>query len=378
MVLTTTNKLLVTTFNINNITLNYLAQWNYSTNVKELEISLPFVCAGVFQYNNELYLVTQSGGNYYRIDLTSPYTLTFVQNLAFSTNDLSQIYGCITLEFDISSPTPTPTITSTITPTITQTVTNTPTVTLSQLPSISECSVILNSPASAYTYTVGSSLLIPINIPNILSSADISHFWDGLTGYVWMYNNTLDVIRQWTILSINPFILDPSYVDISYDVTITGLGNGLGCINSTTLVSSTATNPSNIIEIDISTNPFTYTTIFTLPTGFIIAGDLLVTTTGKIIYAARDFSSVPFQSYIYQYNYPLMTNEVETNVTSTIPNPLGLFQESGNIYVASSIGQIYQIDLNYPYSLTLVDSVTGSLAGASQSPQCVTSELTYY
>ena len=439
IMVTITNKIIFTAVDTN-LNRTYIYQYNFTGNQEfETQLNLGFQtnASSLFQADGDVFIGNFNNGAIYRIQTNQPYFVTFYNNTG--NNSLAGASSLLECNPDVFqgnvTPTPTITVTKTFrrTPTPTKTMFPTPTVTKTPQPTpnptktptktkapdlspqvsptitrtpnstpnptktvtptltltktvtptvgslVSECSVILNStsPASAYTYGLGSGVINSIYLPDILASQDIAHIWDPIssTGYVWMYNNALGVIRQWEITSLNPFTINPVYTDISYGVGVASLGNGMGCINSTTLLSSIGGNPAQIIEIDISTSPFTYTTLITLPDDYIVAGDILFTTTGKLIITVRKFTA-PQRSWIYQYDYPSMTNLIDIEITTTIPTPLGIFQDSGNFYVASSFGEIYQVGLSSPYPLTLVDTLPSSLNGASQSPQCITSEFT--
>jgi hypothetical protein len=56
-------------------------------------------------------------------------------------------------------------------------------------------------------------------------------------------------------------------------------------------------------------------------------------------------------------------------------NPYGLFCDNGNIYVCAGTGKIYNVNVNYPYTLTLVNNSGLVIGGASQVPSCNNANL---
>ena len=102
-----------------------------------------------------------------------------------------------------------------------------------------------------------------------------------------------------------------------------------------------------------------------------VSGDILLTTTNKILVTNEG----PDGKFITQYSYPSGILEVEVNIGNTIPTPWGIFADSGNIYICDSSGLLYNIDVNYPYALTLFNNAGFGIGGASQIPSCITNHL---
>jgi hypothetical protein len=119
LLLTTNNKLLVTTTNGVN---TFLTQYDYNTGTFEVEANLiiPFPW-GIFSDNGDLYIMNgQQPGGVYRISLDFPYTQTLVINVGRRVSGSSQLPQCVdTVLRPQNTLTPTPTITPTITPTLT-------------------------------------------------------------------------------------------------------------------------------------------------------------------------------------------------------------------------------------------------------------------
>jgi hypothetical protein len=222
------------------------------------------------------------------------------------------------------------------------------------------CSVIYNaSNATVYSYdfTTNASTLLD----SIIASSDIAHTSDKM----WLHNGM--VMYEYDI-TLSPW----SYtfnriINLPY-----GIGAGLGVINNTTLISSDGINSDLIIEIDITTTTAVITPLFALTSGRVISGDLMYTTSGKLILTSEDFGT----TYLSQYNYSTGSLEVDVNITAYATTPYGVFQDSGLIYVMNSTGTIYNIPVNSPYTPVLTQTMLiGGVNGASQVPSCLTGNL---
>ena len=280
------------------------------------------------------------------------------------------------------TPTKTPTQTNTQTPTITQTPTrtstptytptrtSTPTTTPTPTPTIGvivvpQCSVIYvdapNQPeiGKVYSYdltTNVSTLLFNPSPPQPSTSSDIAH----TNNKLWLYAGLL--IYEWNI-TLSPFTQ-------TYNRAINSgvpLGNGLAAINDTQLISSTG---NLIIKLTLNLNNIaTSETLFTLPTGRLISGDILYTTNGKIILTT--FTSGVYNSYISQYGLNGNTWVLEFDKQITIPTltPFGLATINGGIYITNG-ANIYRINTVFPYTITLINNIGRMVSGASQVPSC--------
>ena len=247
------------------------------------------------------------------------------------------------------TPTPTPTVTSTNPP---------PTAT--PLPIISTCSVFTNAGNAVYAYFPSSNTNVFLG-NSFPSSLDIAH----TTTKLWMWEYGTSSITEYDITlspwsaTFNRFISFPSGVN---------LGAGLGSITNTQLISTNVSvSPHQIIVLDITTNTAVSTVIGTLGVGRVVSGDILLTTTNKILVTNYSTTS---STYLTQYSYPSGTFEVEVDITSTTPSAFGIFIDSGNIYVCNSGGQIYNVNVNFPYTQTLFNNSGLGIGGASQVPSC--------
>jgi hypothetical protein len=186
-----------------------------------------------------------------------------------------------------------------------------------------------------------------------------------------VYDGTIQEIQEYDI-TLSPW-------SATFNRTITYpsgvyLGSGLGAITNTQLISTnTLTSPHEIIVLDITTNTAVSTVIGTLGTDRAVAGDILLTTTNKILVTNADIISG--NQYLTQYSYPSGAFEVEVDITSSTPLPYGIFIDSGNIYVCDVNGEIYNVNVNFPYTQTLFNDSGLNIGGASQVPSCCDTNL---
>jgi len=236
------------------------------------------------------------------------------------------------------TPTPTETPTNTLTPTVTITESVTPTRTLTptktQAPCLDSCDVLLlDNVGRVYVYNPVTNLPIYLGIDTVDGSFDIAH----TNNKLWINNGTS--LFEWDI------ILCPFSATFNRQISgSTAFSAGLFAINDTTLIANGATTPSNIFEIDVSTNPYTVTTKFPLLPGRRVSGDYVLTNSGKLI--VSNFSgpsSSPTGVYITQYNYitsatPPVDNNIDILISPTITFPYGLYQYGGSFYILNFNG----------------------------------------
>jgi hypothetical protein len=179
-------------------------------------------------------------------------------------------------------------------------------------------------------------------------------------------------IEEWNI-TLSPFTS-------VFNRTITlphNIGPGLGAINNTTLIAvNGATTPKSVVTLDITTSAAVSTYIFDMIADRNVAGDILLTTTNKVL--VTTYSNIPpYDSYISQYSYPDGTLEVDIQISPTVDNPWGIFQSNSEIYLmnGTSSNNVYHINKNSPYALTLTGDTGYSVYGASQVPSCITTNF---
>lgn len=252
------------------------------------------------------------------------------------------------------------------TPVVTQTSTNTPTPSRPTVV-LSECSVFINTDDSkvyGYDHTTNTSTLL---FTTTRVGSDIAttpnKLWISVGSFLLEYNIT---INPWSY-TYNRRIDMPSGVS---------LGAGLCAINDTKLISTIESSlPFNVVEIDVTAGTPVITTLFQMPSNRSISGDLLYVNSNvgeKILFTT--LSLTDNERNLYQYTYGGVQEVVTTLPLST---PYGLYSDSGNLYVIEAFTRnVYEINKNSPYNLTLAKENIGVFAnGSSQSPSCSTNPL---
>jgi hypothetical protein len=357
---------------------NYLTQLRYLGGSWVLHLDIPLTLSGgqsIFQWGTFFYIVTTGPGEIYTIQTSPPYTTTSLGFLApQNISDASQSPDCVTLEFTVPEPTITPTNTPTVTPTsgltptVTPTKTSTPTVTPTPgLPCLPECSILINNSPDIFSYNFALNTLTYLNpfisgfIPG---SADIAHTSDKIFMYTLTQIYEYDYTNCPFSASFNRIINIPAPYS---------LGNGLAVKNNTTLISSfNFFFGQPCLEIDITNTNAVVTSLFPF-TNRNVLGDLLYTTTTqpKLLALLGDSAG---NTYLSQYDYATGNLEVDINI-NTISGPYGMFIENGQIYVTSAVGQIWGVNLSFPYTLTLIQNSGNPIAGASSIPECSDTKL---
>lgn len=357
---------------------NYITQLRYLGGSWVLHLDIPLTLTGgqsIFQWGTFLYIVTTGPGQVYTIQTSPPYTTTSLGFLApQNISDASQSPDCVTLEFTVPEPSPTPTVTPTVTPTsgleptVTPTNTSTPTVTPTPgLPCLPECSVLINNSPDIFSYNFALNTVTYLNpfisgfIPG---SADIAHTSDKIFMYTLTQIYEYDYTNCPFSASFNRIINIPAPYS---------LGNGLAVKNNTTLISSfNFFFGQPCLEIDITNTNAIVTPLFSF-TNRNVLGDLLYTTTAqpKLLALLGDSTG---NKYLSQYDYATGNLEVDINI-NVINAPYGMFIENGQIYVTNGSGEIWEVNLNFPYTLTLIQNSGNPIAGASSIPECSDTKL---
>jgi hypothetical protein len=270
-----------------------------------------------------------------------------------------------------STLTPTPTITSTITPT--PTTTNTPTPTPSPS-ATTDCTIFslyydtLNFIESYdfNTNTSSGTLSFP-NFPNIT----------GGTGEARGITNTND--RFWisgmdSVTSITEYklVISPFSATYSRTIDLTGItASSIAAIDNNTLVAVDGFT-DDIYELDITTSPAIETYLFSM-TGSVsgsVNNNIYLSTLNKLFVVGSSTSTVQ------QYIYPTGTLEVDQSYTLSAGTPYAIIQNSSDLYLLTSISDVYQIQLTSPYTLTYTQTDTMAFGPSSQSYGCITLRLT--
>ena len=78
----------------------------------------------------------------------------------------------------------------------------------------------------------------------------------------------------------------------------------------------------------------------------------------------------PQKSYLRQFDYLTGSLEIEI-VLPTGGFYYGIFEDNSNLYVNDALGGVYKVDINSPYTVTLLQNIgQNGVSGASQVPNC--------
>jgi len=263
--------------------------------------------------------------------------------------------------------TPTVTPTNTRTPTLTPTNTSTPTPTPATAVPTCGILVVNGNDGKVYSYDVTTNTSVQLTIPLLTGfPQDIAHTLNKL----WLPSGS--TFAEWDI-TLSPFTATYNR-NIPYPVGYTE-SPGLAAINDTTLLAvNAATTPHSVVEIDVSGPSAVMNTQFYLISNRRVTGDFFKTINDKFIVTEYNISGPP-QAYIAQYDY--ITHLLDIEIGLTVTSAFGIFEDGGNIYIAkgSALGQVYNVDINSPYSTTLINNSGLYIAGASQIPSCLTVEF---
>lgn len=299
-------------------------------------------------------------------------TLTPTPSITSTVTPTVTITPTVTLTVTTTNtPTPTPTITPTVTPTITTTITPTPTPSPS---ATTDCTIFslyydtLNFIESYdfNTNTSSGTLLFP-NFPNIT----------GGTGEARGITNTND--RFWisgmdSVTSITEYnlVISPFSATYSRTIDLTGItASSIAAIDNNTLVAVDGFT-DDIYELDITTSPAIETYLFSM-TGSVSGSannNIYLSTLNKLFVVGSSTSTVQ------QYVYPTGTLEVDQSYTLSAGTPYAIIQNSSDLYLLTSISDVYQIQLTSPYTLTYTQTDTMAFGPSSQSYGCITLRLT--
>ncbi len=224
-------------------------------------------------------------------------------------------------------------------------------------PCFANCDILFNFGNTIYGYVFSSNvstILNPYFDVTPPSGADIAH----TTTKLWLYNGL--EITQYDI-TLCPF-------SATFNRTISipsSLGAGLTAKDDVTLIS---TMSNNVVQIDVSGVSAVVTNMFPVPTGREISGDMVYTDTAphKLICTYAELLT----KYVTQHDYSTGVVEVDVIISPTVPDPFGLFETSGDLYVCNVNGLLYDFELSPPHNLTFVKSAPNLISGASQPPIC--------
>ena len=240
------------------------------------------------------------------------------------------------------------------------------TTTTTMSPNIPECCGILVNNADGIYF---------LNTINIYTLLNVSGY-DGMTaiGIANTANKLWSVDTQFNEWDIN---LAPFSATFNRNVTFPGsftISSGIIGLNDTTLIAVNDTpSPKEVVEIDVTYSPATMVTKFTLQADRTAIGSMMYSVNGKLLIINQD--DITSDYYLSQYDYASGTLELDIDITSSIPNPIGIVECNCSIYIFDENGGVYAINLMSPYNIINVTNTVNSIIGASQSVSCTRSSL---
>jgi hypothetical protein len=285
------------------------------------------------------------------------------------------------------TPTPTPTITPTITKTPTQTPTITPTVTSTITPTPSVTTTITPTPTPSPSATTDcttfildfdtSSDIVSYDIDTNISSGILS--FSGFPGPetaqgITNTNNRFWISGMESLTSITEYnlVISPFSSTHSRTISLTGItASTITSIDNNTIIARDGFT-DDIYELDISTSPAIETFLFS------ITGSLSGEANINIVISSSNklFVVGPGVSSLQQYSYPSGTLEIDQTYSFSGGSPYSIVQNSGNLYLLTSISDVYQIQITAPYTLTYIQTDAVAFGPSSQSYGCITTNLT--
>ena len=291
------------------------------------------------------------------------------------------------------SPTPTPTVTrtQTVTPTVTKTPTTTPTPTQTRIPILPNCCVLLNSTNSdnLWYYDVTSNTALQIYMPGGAGIAfrdiAISQTIQRYVGLLVPGGSVQPSIYRWNVnfqtgtLLSGPTIFTLNGVPSSY-----GEGLSLSLDANLCYLSRNISNQQNIVIYNLSLSA--ESTLFPLAAGRQVSGDIIVTSTGKLIFVSRDNNNLYIEQWTTNNTAGNGSQDGEFNLTQidssfTSDLEIDLFVHDSQLYLVKPDGNpesLWSITADGS-SITEVDTLPsiGNIRGAASYPQCNIWEFTF-
>jgi hypothetical protein len=178
--------------------------------------------------------------------------------------------------------------------------------------------------------------------------------------------NSLTSITEYNL------VISPFNATYSRTINLTGItANSITAIDNNTLIARDGFT-NDIYELDITTSTAVETYLFSI-TGSLSGENNIninITSTNKLFVVGPGVPS------LQQYSYPGGTLEIDQTYSFSGGTPYAVVQNGGNLYILTSISDVYQIQLTTPYALTYIQTDTMPFGPSSQSYGCITTNLT--
>jgi len=242
---------------------------------------------------------------------------------------------------------------------------STTTSTTTMSPNIPECCGILvnNTDGIYFLNTINTNTLLNVSGYDGMTALGIANTANKLWSVDTQFN-------EWDIATT------PFSATFNRNITFPGsftISSGIVGLNDTTLIAVNDTpSPKEVVEIDVTNEPATMVTKFTLQVDRTAIGTMMYTFGDKLLIINQD--DITSDYYLSQYNYSTGALELEIDI-SVISNPVGLIQCNFSMLIIDADGMLYAINLIYPYQIVGSASILDNAIGTSQSVSCVTSSF---
>jgi hypothetical protein len=225
--------------------------------------------------------------------------------------------------------------------------------------------------ATVYLYNPATKELTLLPVTTTTGSSDIAHTKNKL----WLYGS---YNRLTFSLNISEYdiTLYPFSAVFKKEFALSPFSAGLCAISDTEIIAVRSTG--EVYIVDISGEEPVLDLKFTIPSGRLITGDYMLTTTGKFIATTQDST----KRYISQWDMETGNLEMELDITESVELAFGLFEYENQIFIVSDVDaipnktKIYTIDKDPPYAITECDTYDMWFYGASQIPEQITVSFT--
>ena len=221
-----------------------------------------------------------------------------------------------------------------------------------------------NSFVGYYNFSAN-SITSPLTFPGAFSGG--SGDCQGIANtndYFWFSNMGFeDKISEYNL------VISPFSATFSRDIVVTGITTGpITSIDDNTLI-AVDYDTNSIYELDITTSTAVEDFKFT------ISGSLTGYSVSNIVYSSPNKLLVIGGSDSFQqYTYPGGVLEIDGvgALTLSAGTPSSIVQYDSNLYLLTTQSEVYQMQLNSPYSLTYLQTDSFGFGKSSQVPGCVT------
>lgn len=239
----------------------------------------------------------------------------------------------------------------------------TTTTTTTLVPSIPACcGIVFSSGDNIYLLNLDGSLST-LSVPTFMSSYGIEF----TSNKLWSIDT--DIV-EWDI-TLSPFSATYNR-NITFPVGFT-TASGITALSDTLLIATdSSVSPQEIVELDITGPTATLTSIFALQADRIAVGNLLYTTSGKLLLLNQD--TITSTYYLTQYDYATAAIDLDIDLGTVVPT--SIFECSCSIYVSDNANNVYVVDSAPFYTLVPFNTIGVTPSSAAQSNECIICSLT--